>query len=97
MLATVMAMRYNHCTVFLGAFFGLVLMTGLSCMFGYILPKILPVMITQIATTTFFFIYGFFELYQWKYTEKSEAEEVELEMATLHEKMIITVNNSGDA
>lgn len=67
-----MSLRYNELTVFVGAFSALLLMTGLSCMFGYILPKLLPKIITQIAATILFFIYGFYLLYKWKYAEKEE-------------------------
>lgn len=82
-----MSMKYNRIAVLVGAGAALVIMTALSCAFGYILPQLIPKFYTQLIATILFFVFGFKLLYDWKYGEEShEEEEVEVEMQNLHQK-----------
>jgi putative Ca2+/H+ antiporter (TMEM165/GDT1 family) len=42
MIGTIMAMRYNKMAVFTGSSLALTLMSGLSCLFGTIIPEFVP-------------------------------------------------------
>ena len=59
----------------------------LSCLFGYILPKILPKVYTEALACLLFFFFGAKLVYDGLYGEKEgkgELQEVEEEMEKVH-------------
>lgn len=44
--------------VFLGSYAAMILMSFLSCVFGYILPQILPKVYTELLACLLFFVFG---------------------------------------
>lgn len=91
-IAAIMAMRYNRIAVFGGAILALVLMTGISTAFGWVVPRLIPPHITQIIVTVLFFFFGAKLLYD-VYSddgkeENEEAAEVEAELDKVHSKLM---------
>jgi putative Ca2+/H+ antiporter (TMEM165/GDT1 family) len=92
-IAAIMAMRYNRLAVYAGAISALVLMTGISVAFGWVVPKLIDPKITQIIVTVLFFFFGAKLLYDvysddGKEGENEEAAEVEAELDKVHTKFI---------
>lgn len=99
-IAAIMAMRYNRMAVFAGAISALVLMTGISTAFGWIVPVLIPPKITQIIVTVLFFFFGAKLLYDvynddGKEGENEEAAEVEAELDKVHSKLIQQKKNQA--
>jgi len=55
-----MAMKYNRVIIYIAASSALVLMTALSCSFGYLLPKLISKTYTTILATLLFYAFGFY-------------------------------------
>lgn len=99
-----MAMRYNKKAVFVGSAGALVLMTFISCVFGYIVPQLIPKTYTEFIAMILFFFFGIKLLYEWyslkfnffrKYGVEvhDEKNEVEEEMKELHKKLVSAASN----
>ncbi|KAG5720393.1 UPF0016 membrane protein C17G8.08c, partial [Termitomyces sp. T112] len=58
LIAAILAMRHPRLTVFLGAWFSLVLMSLLSAALGHILPVLVPRMYTQLLAGALFLVFG---------------------------------------
>jgi putative Ca2+/H+ antiporter (TMEM165/GDT1 family) len=91
-IAAIMSMRYNRIAVFAGAILALVLMTGISTAFGWIVPILIPPRITQIIVTVLFFFFGAKLLYDVYNDdgkgEHDEAAEAEEEIDKAHSQLI---------
>lgn len=57
-IAAIMAMRYDRMFTFIGAIGALVLMTILSCGFGYVIPQLIPKRWTILLSAVLFFFFG---------------------------------------
>jgi Ca2+/H+ antiporter, TMEM165/GDT1 family len=83
-IAAIMAMRHSRVTIFLSAAAALFLMTVLSVLLGFALPKLLPRSYTQLASIGLFVVFGFKllkEAYEMDPEEPNEElEEVETEL-----------------
>lgn len=92
-IAAIMAMRYNRLAVFGGAAAALVIMTGISTAFGWIVPILIPPRVTQIIVTVLFFFFGaklLWDVYNddGHEGENEEAAEVEAELDKVHSKLM---------
>jgi len=92
-IAAIMAMRYNRLAVFAGAIGALVIMTGISTAFGWIVPILIPPRVTQIIVTVLFFFFGAKLLYDvysddGEEHESEEAAEAEAELEKVHSKLM---------
>jgi len=98
-IAAIMAMRYNRLAVFAGAIAALVIMTGISTAFGWIVPILIPPRITQIIVTVLFFFFGaklLYDVYNDDGTEENEeAAEVEAELDKVHSKLMQDKKNQA--
>jgi putative Ca2+/H+ antiporter (TMEM165/GDT1 family) len=74
-------MKFNRIAVWTGAISALVLMTAISCMFGIIVPTLLPRFYTALVVTFIFYFFGIKLLLDWHHMEnegdKEELKEVE--------------------
>jgi len=99
-IAAIMSMRYNRMAVFGGAIAALVIMTGISTAFGWIVPILIPPRITQIIVTVLFFFFGAKLLYD-VYTDDGkddhdEAAEAEEEIDKAHSQLISKKKGAED-
>lgn len=74
-------MKFNRYAVWAGAAGALVLMTAISCLFGMIVPSLLPKFYTSLIVTFIFYFFAGKLLYDWYHMEndgdKEELKEVE--------------------
>ncbi|CAK61599.1 unnamed protein product (macronuclear) [Paramecium tetraurelia] len=91
-LAAILSMKFNRLAVFAGATAALVLMTGISCAFGIIVPTLLPRFYTAIVVTIIFYFFGAKLLFDWYHMEndgdKEELKQVEMELEELDKKLL---------
>ncbi|CAD8167761.1 unnamed protein product [Paramecium octaurelia] len=91
-LAAILSMKFNRLAVFAGAIAALVLMTGISCAFGIIVPTLLPRFYTAIVVTIIFYFFGAKLLFDWYHMEndgdKEELKQVEMELEELDKKLL---------
>ena len=83
-LAAILSMKFNRMAVWGGAIAALILMTAISCLFGIIVPTLLPRFYTALVVTFIFYFFGCKLLYEWYHMEnegdKEELKEVEMEL-----------------
>lgn len=85
-------MKFNRVAVWGGAIGALVLMTAISCIFGIIVPSLLPRFYTALVVTFIFYFFGIKLLLDWYHMEhegdKEELKEVEQELEELDKKLL---------